>query len=237
MKNKGLFSFLVILFLCSCNQQKALLFTEKEITTEENSIVFINIPQVEGDTQIAAKINSTIQRVIGKSLSVKENNSAILTTLEEQINSFNEEYKNFKKDFPDLPVIWEAQIDGEILYQSEEIITVALTIYTNTGGAHGVSSISLLNFNPETGSQIPVAELFSDFISFQDIAKSAIKKEVETNKEKYFDSNKISLPENIGLTEDGILLLYNVYEIAPYASGITEIIIPFDDVDNYLNYY
>lgn len=237
MKKRALIILLVSLFLISCTKKEVLLFTEQEITTNDNSIVFINIPQVEGTTQIATKINSAIQHVIGKSLSFKEKSTTVLATLEEQINNFNKEYENFKKDFPDTPVVWEAQIDGEIVYQSEEIITVALTIYTNTGGAHGISTISLLNFNPNNGDVISTDDLFSDYTSFQKIAQSEIKKEVESNKEKYFDSENLILPENIGFTEEGILLLYNVYEIAPYASGITEIIIPFEKIDDYLNYY
>ena len=237
MKKCALITLLVSLFLISCTQKEVLLFTEQEITTSENSIVFINIPQVEGTTQIATKINSTIQRVIGQSLSFKETNSTVITSLEEQINSFNQEYKKFKKDFPDTPVAWEAQIDGEIIYQSDEIITVALTIYTNTGGAHGISKISLINFDPNSGDKFTNEKLFSDLSSIKTIAEALFKKEIKNNEENYFDSETFILPENIGYTEEGVLLLYNVYEIAPYASGITEVVLPFEDIEDYLNFY
>ncbi len=43
------------------------------------------------------------------------------------------------------------------MYQSSEVISVALTSYINTGGAHGVLTITFLNFDAETGFQISSA--------------------------------------------------------------------------------
>ena len=42
------------------------------------------------------------------------------------------------------------------------------------------------------------------------------------------------LPENIGFSDEGVILLYNVYEIAPYSEGITEFTIPFEEVLKYI---
>ena len=237
MKKVAIYFLLFSLFLISCTEKQVLVFKEKEITTNENSIVFINIPQVEGGNEVAENINSSIQHIIGKSLSFNETNSTVITSLEEQINNFNQEYEKFKKDFPDTPVVWEAQIDGEIIYQSDEIITVALTIYTNTGGAHGISTISLVNFNPITGNIITNEALFRDFSKIETLAETSFKKEIKNNEENYFNPETFTLPKNIGYIEEGVLLLYNVYEIGPYSTGITEVDLPFEEIEDYLNFY
>ena len=35
---------------------------------------------------------------------------------------------------------------------------------------------------------------------------------------------------NFALTDDGIRFVYNIYEIAPYAVGITELTVDYDDL-------
>ena len=49
-----------------------------------------------------------------------------------------------------------------------------------------------------------------------------------------FERDEFYLPENIGLTENGLVLLYNQYEVASYADGAIELILPMNEVKNYL---
>ena len=51
------------------------------------------------------------------------------------------------------------------------------------------------------------------------------------------ESDTFNLPENITYNEEGIVLLYNAYEIAPYATGILEFEIPYSEIENYLAFY
>jgi hypothetical protein len=50
----------------------------------------------------------------------------------------------------------------------------------------------------------------------------------------FFFGKDFVLPENIGYNEEGLLLLYNTYEIASYAMGITEFTIPYSEINNLL---
>ena len=52
--------------------------------------------------------------------------------------------------------------------------------------------------------------------------------------EDYFFGEPFHLPDNIGYSEEGLILLYNVYEIASYAQGYTEFRIPFSELNTYL---
>ena len=122
------------------------------------------------------------------------------------------------------------------MYHSEVVISIALTSYQNTGGAHGILNISFLNFDVETGEPISNVDLFSDFSAFKAIAEQHFKKEIEGKESQYFKSDTFALPANIGFDDEGIFLLYNTYEIAPYSTGLTEIHIPFEEVSMLLNY-
>jgi len=231
-----IYTLIISLFSQTCKEEKALEFKEINITTVSNKIVEINIPEALGDLEISNAINNTINKVIIASLNPKEEPNLSTGTVSKSIDFFNKEYIDFKKDFPESAMEWDAQIDGEIMYQSDEIVSIALTSYMNTGGAHGSLVITFLNFDVYTGIQLKNEDLFEDYLSFKEIAKDYFNEEIADKKDLYFEPDNFKLPENIGFNYEGVILLYNTYEIAPYSSGITEINIPWNDLDTTLNF-
>lgn len=225
-----LFCFLT---LFNCEDEQKTIFSETNITTENNTIVEINIPLASGNLAISNQINTEIQKTIISALNIGSPNEINSSSIEESINSFNNEYTMFKTDFPETIQVWEAQIDGEVMYQSSEIISIAMTYYTNTGGAHGNLNISLLNFNSETGQRIENNQLFNDTEAFKALAKPYFEKATK-DKSLLLDYKAFKLPANIGYNEEGIILLYNTYEIAPYSTGIIEFVVPFEVAQSYL---
>ncbi|TYA60208.1 DUF3298 and DUF4163 domain-containing protein [Formosa maritima] len=235
------FKFLVYTLIISllsqtCKEEKTIEFKEINVTTSTNKIVEINIPEAFGDEEVSNVINKRINLVIISSLNVGEENSTSSMTVSESIDLFNKEYTTFKADFPESIMEWDAQIDGEIMYQSDEIVSIAITTYLNTGGAHGNLIIEFLNFDVYTGKQLKNEDLFQDYINFTEIAKDYFNEEIAYKKELYFEPDNFKLPENIGFNDEGAILLYNTYEIAPYSSGVTEINIPWEDLQNTLNF-
>ncbi|MCX7551147.1 DUF3298 and DUF4163 domain-containing protein [Xanthomarina sp. F2636L] len=233
-----IFIYAIIISLISqtCKEEKTVEFKEISKTTNTNTLVEINIPEASGNDDISKAINHSIEQHIIASLNVKDANNHLPKTIEESIDVFNNEYTTFKNDFSDSVLSWEAQIDGEVMYQSPDIISMAITTYLNTGGAHGNLSISFLNFNAQTGKQLKNEDLLEDHLAFIEIAKTYFDEEIADKKELYFEPENFKLPENIGFSEEGVILLYNTYEIAPYSSGITEIQIPWQDLQTSLNY-
>lgn len=230
------FILFTLLFYSNCAEEKELSFSEVNITTNTNNIVEINIPKAIGDADVSEKINTTINNLITTSLEIDESETNSVKSVEESINAFNKEYETFKSDFPESPLIWESQIDGEVTYQSNTIITIAITNYQNTGGAHGILTVTLLNFDAQTGVLLKNDDLFSDISSFKTLAKDYFVKEISDKKEMYFEPDNFVLPKNIGYNEEGLILLYNSYEIAPYSTGLTDIYIPFEKVNYLLNH-
>jgi len=218
--------------LFGCKKDMQITFSETNLTSENNSIVDVNIPLVEENNDIGKSINSTIIDYVIDALQIGESDLNY-NSVEESIENFNQEYKNFANDFPETPQSWEAQIDGEVIFKTPDIISVSLTAYTNTGGAHGNLNISFLNFDTSTGELIDNNKLFTDIEGFKSIAKKHFEASIK-DKDFLLDSETFQLPENIGYSDDGIILLYNTYEIAPYSTGIIELNIPFEDAKPYL---
>ncbi|MFB9051843.1 DUF3298 and DUF4163 domain-containing protein [Formosa undariae] len=230
--------FLIIfslLTLASCTEKQAIIFTEESITAPNNTIVEINIPMAVGDSKAALLINTTLKKRVASELEFNQEIQAT-NTIEANIENFNSEYISFKNEFPESAQEWEAQIDGEIMFESPEIISISLTSYTNTGGAHGILIISFLNFDGQTGELIQNDELIENAEQFNQLANPYFDEAISEKKDMYLDTEKFILPQNIGYSADGLILLYNTYEIAPYAAGITEFVIPFDKANSYLKF-
>ncbi len=226
-----LFTFLM--FSCKKEEEK-LSFSEVQITTNSNTLVEVFIPKASGNTIISKAINTKIENFIASLFKLEKadtlNKPASLT---QQIDAFNKEYQNFSKIFPETTQQWEAQIDGEVIFQSKDIISIAITAYLNTGGAHGNTTITFLNFEASTGKQILKENLFTDIEAFKIVTKPYFDNTV-SDTSILLDPEVYELPQNIGFSEEGVILLYNTYEIAPYATGVIEFIVPFEKANEYL---
>lgn len=232
-KNKYLLLACVFYMFFSCKTDKPINFTETNFTSENNQIVEINIPLANTDNDAAKSINAAIKNYVIGALQIGEPSNSATKSVEESIENFNQEYTSFINDFPESAQKWEAQIDGEVIFKAQDIISVSLTSYTNTGGAHGMLNISFLNFDAATGTLIDNNALISDIEAFKTMAKKHFEASIK-DKDLLLDRETFQLPENIGYSDDGIILLYNTYEIAPYSSGILEFSIPFEDAKPYL---
>lgn len=227
--------FLIIcpfFIFAGCKEDSNISFSEINISSKNNNIVEVNIPRAAGDEVISNIINSKIANRINRSLQLNDSVRS-LQSIEDGIAYFNNEYKAFKEDFPESSQIWEAQIDGELLHQSAELICISITTYINTGGAHGILNISFLNFDSFTGNLIPNINLFKDLNAFKKVAKPYFENAI-SYKTRSFDTEIFKLPENITYSGNGIVLLYNTYEIASYAEGIIEFTIPYNEAQPYL---
>ena len=225
------------LMLMACKNESNIRFSEKNYTSDNNNIVEVNIPIAFGNQNIVNAINDEIKRFVIAALQIgdPDPNAIEFESIEESITSFNKEFEIFKNDYPDAPQSWEVQIDGEVLFQSYEIISIAITVYQNTGGAHGNTSITFLNFEAESGNRIPNSKLISNLEKFEEIAKTYFDKAIN-NKDVLFDAEIFQLPENIAYNNEGLVLLYNTYEVAPYSTGIIDFTIPFEEIDSYLTF-
>ncbi|MCF7566904.1 DUF3298 and DUF4163 domain-containing protein [Sabulilitoribacter arenilitoris] len=233
LKNNYLLVVCAFFMLSSCKEKTQITFYETNLTSKNNHIIEVNIPLAIANDKVAKAINSTIKSYIITALQIEESNDSVIKSVEESIENFNNEYNSFISKFPESTQEWEAQIDGEVIFKTPYIISVSLTAYTNTGGAHGNLNISFLNFNASTGETIENNKLFKNINAFKKIAKAYFKANLE-DKDLIFDTENFQLPKNIGYSDDGIILLYNTYEIAPYASDIIEFSIPFEVVKPYL---
>lgn len=110
------------------------------------------------------------------------------------------------------------------------------------GGAHGINQLITLNFETKTGRQLTLTDIFAPGYEqpLKDILLKALKSKtgcttLNALRDKgYLYSMDIFPSENFILGEETITFVYNPYEIAPYALGSTELVIPFSDIEKLL---
>ena len=221
--------------LFSCKEEQKITFTDVNISSENNSIVVVNIPEAIGNSTIADRINSEIEQTIISELHIGNRDDITSKTIKESILNFNNEYQSFVKNFPESESIWEAQIDGEVMYQSSEVISIALTTFINTGGATGILNITFLNFESESGKRLENNQLINNLKAFKTLAVPYFNDAI-ADQDVPLDAIQFKLPASIGYSEDGLVLLYNIQDLSPYLNDILEFAIPFEVVQDILVY-
>jgi len=239
---KRIFFFLVFaLLITSCTSEfKPATFNITSIDKIYEADISVTYDKAKGNTELSQAINASIEKAIVSTLSLNDEEKRDLDAV---LTSFNTEYVNFKNDFPEATEpVWELNIETELTYQSENIITLAISTYSFEGGAHGNDQIKFLNLDAKTGKALSQSDIIKNDIDFKTLTESYFIKLIESEDEDlkledFFFGEPFKLPENIGFSEDGLVFLYNVYEVASYAQGYTEFVIPFDDMEPYLKVF
>lgn len=223
-------------FAVSCTSESGLDFKTTHFALEDGVKIEVDYPIIINSTPAAKRINQTINKYIVNTLSF-EDKSSTETDVDKAISDFNREFQKFKADFPEDVIPWEAYIEGELLYNSPLITTIAINSYLFTGGAHGNDYIKLFNFNTQTGDILKVDDVLDLNDKFMKMAQEKFEAEVVKNSgniNDYFFGEGFKLPENMGLNDEGLVFIYNNYEIASYAQGYTEFLIEFKELEKFL---
>lgn len=234
---KKLFYLLILVIMSSCVQEHLFEFKETVIDKKEPVKVEVIYPKLNDVSNVSSKINKAIETSLVEQIAFYEEDTGNLT-LDTAISQFENRFVDFKNEFEANANPWEVLINSEIVFQSMYVITIAIDSYTFTGGAHGNSVITLLNFDPETGdlyTQENVLKPSKDFIALvEKYFKTETAAKTNDRSENYFFGADFKLPENIGFNEEGVIFLYNTYELSSYAGGITEFTIPYAEISKFI---
>ncbi len=140
---------------------------------------------------------------------------------------------------------FEHELHGFSLLSNKELFSYGISRYIYMGGAHSLSTRIFFNFELKTGKLLKENDIFIENYEKKivDLIKLRI---VEQSRE---DSTIIPITNldetdywldairpngNFYITESSINYVFNPYEIAPYSLGETEIILPFERLQDIL---
>lgn len=253
MKKLIYFTVLFLVFIsCNNSNKPSSTKTEKPLTfksvdyNEKTDLVkdaetklVATIPIAEGDSLTAKNINDKIFNTVKLIVGQENDKSA---NYDELFKGFIRNYELFIADNIDYQLPWEADIKGTVEYETPHLINIKLVSYTMTGGNHGNPYTTSLLFSPHDGKEITIPDLINNKEAITALAEKKFREKYDIPEGKslnsagyMFDNDKFILPANIFVNKDGLLLFYNVYEIAPYVDGTKEVSLSYDDISGYIS--
>ncbi len=134
-------------------------------------------------------------------------------------------------------------IESHVQLCNTLILTYRIDYNEYTGGAHGIYMSTFLNLDLKTLSPIRLDDLFegdyketlTDLLWKQLMADNNVGTRQALEDMGYATTGNLEPIENFYLAPTGITFYYNVYEIAPYVMGTTQITLSYEDIAPLMN--
>ena len=132
---------------------------------------------------------------------------------------------------------YELYIDYKVTYNRNNIISIPIESYEFTGGAHGMTYLNSYNYNLINGNQLKLSDMFKKDIDYKKIVNEYINYVISQNPDIYFKGEDgfkgIKEDQSFYIEDDGVVIYFSLYEIAPYYVGIPKFKMEFDKFPKY----
>lgn len=189
------------------------------------------VDKVYKDRNEYLDINVIIPQIVGlnnKDMENKINNKIIMWT-EEWINDVRKVADEYYKDKPTPFMSYQLYSRYKVTNKAN-IISFFIDYYQFTGGAHGITTRVAYNIDENTGQELKLVDLFNKDVKYKEIINKEINQQIAKNPDRYFQGPEgfkgVMDNEKFYIKNNSIVIYFGLYEIAPYASGISEFLIP-----------
>jgi len=209
----------------------------QECVGEGCAKVDLTYPVFEGDTALAKIIN---QQIAEQNIQMWVTGDQQYDGMEKAVASFFDGYKSFRTDFPDAPQEWTFETVAKVTHQSDSLVSIRFENFSYLGGAHPNTVVLYLNLDLSENADVLVHEkMLIDREKLLRLAEDKFREHHEVEPEihleedgRFFlDEGEFFLPATMGYEDDEFVLLYNSYEIGPYAMGRTELRFPLEELE------
>jgi len=116
--------------------------------------------------------------------------------------------------------------------ESLDVLSVLFINFFYLGGAHPGSYYWSTNFDFTTGQELALSDLFAPGSAYLErISENCIQQLVEKLEFEIWEEGAAPSEENYqdwALTSQGLLIILDEYQVAPYAAGPQQVIVPYD---------
>ncbi len=153
-------------------------------------------------------------------------------------------HAEFRRTFPEGPGEWNItrKITLETLPFGLSTLRIDDTRYE--GGAHGMASVVYQSFDPATGRRLRKSDLATGARAdslrmlgervFREAKGLPPNADLKAGGWFVWENGTFELPDNFGVTRDGLVFHWQPYDIAPYSAGATTITLPWSAVRPHL---
>ncbi|SCH98436.1 MULTISPECIES: DUF3298 domain-containing protein [unclassified Romboutsia] len=187
------------------------------------------------ETQTINKNDKYINSIINIPIVMTENKAVekkINDILRNEIMNFYnqsiEEAKSYLSNYPEADNKFIANTNFEVKKNSNNMLSIVVTYYKYSGGAHGDYNNIAYNVYMKNGQLLNLNDLFKKDTDYKGIINNEIRNQIENLVKQDKDNLGIyqftSIKDNqkFYIQDDNIVVFFDLYEIAPYAAGIPE---------------
>ncbi len=156
---------------------------------------------------------------------------------EELAAAFLAEHRAFVEAFPDATAAWNVDITATAITSTPAVVTIEITEFAYTGGAHPNTRRRLVSFDVESGRLLGVDDVTTDLGTLASLAERRFRADRGLGPDDdleaagfWFPEEGFTLPDNLGITDDGIVFHWDAYEIAPYSTGPIDVTVSAEDL-------
>ena len=134
---------------------------------------------------------------------------------------------------------WEDHVNGYFSGRYKQFLSYMVEVYSDRGGAHGISTMTPVVFDKKTGDIVSEEAFFAD--GYREpvaaLLQAHLPEALEGDEEALA---AVSDPGLVGpngvfeVTKDGVTWYYQPYVIAPFSVGVISITVPWNELKPYV---
>lgn len=132
----------------------------------------------------------------------------------------------------EMPWVMSVYLTKE--YASSDFLSLHLNTESFTGGAHGYNGNYFMLFDPNTGDELKISKFIADTAGLKSLLEQQFRADHDLkpadalSKGGLFEEfdRGLPVPSEMSFTSNGLMAIYNPYEIAPFSEGTIVIVIP-----------
>lgn len=171
--------------------------------------------------------------------------NTLMTFIDEQRASFVQQYAQDTSGETGFAFggSYELDMEYETIVREDGWMNVLYSVYTYTGGAHGLGVTRTFLFDPAAERQLALADLFSDVQAALDVIAPLAAEQVTIQLGADFaDATWVAEGtdptlenyQSFILNDDAITFIFSPYQVAAYAAGEQRVTIPLETLRPYL---
>ena len=158
-------------------------------------------------------------------------------SLDSVLAGFFADYHQHRAQFPHNSLSWKVEVQGEVIYQSDRWLTLRMLHRESLGGAEAQTWTRYLMLERHTGRTLAPSDLVQHPTRLQQLVETRLRTQLGLSQDAdlarkgfLFPAGPFPLLDNFGLTDQGLTICYNAYEVAPAELGSTQVHIPMQEL-------
>lgn len=222
----------------SKNDPKALPFELAETRFDLGGMRMVLKEQSEENKKLKLTIDTAYPQLVGGDAAITDTfNKALSGFATRRVSDFKKDNKEgfaeMAKDSESSPG-YSLDVSYHTTYADKNLISLLVWSYSYTGGAHGGSASTTFNYDLQSGRMLKLADLFQPNSGYLKTISAycitSLTKELGDVDAEWLRTGAGPKAENYkswNVTPDGLQFTFDAYQVAAYAFGPQEVIVPY----------